>query len=738
MMEVKRHILSLVCLLSALLLSAGPARRTPLTFTQPDGTSFGALVRGDEHLHIITDIDGHALIRNGDGFWCYAYYNADGTKVSSGHVVGEATPGHVLAASTVIPYAALSLRTRARREEAEAAGARNRTLFRRIRTQSEPEEGPAVKHSIVILAEFRDQPMTYSQQDFIDMLTVKGYSRNGAAGSAMDYFDEMFRGDCHFEFTVSPVVTLNHSIGYYFANDENGQDRNPAQAVADACRKAHDQFGIDFSQFDDDGDGIVDNVIVFVAGKDEAEHPDEEQWVWSHAWSLRSAGISCELDGKRIDSYAVTSEIRRDAASGKDIFATIGTFCHEFSHTFGLPDLYDTDYEGSGGQSNGLFLSLGLMDAGNYNSGGNIPPHYSALDYHILGLGTCEDIGPGVHTLEPISVARRYLRYETGNEGEYFLFECRDNTGWDQAIGGKGLLVYHVDRSKNPAGHSDRIGITLTARERWSAAVNEVNANPVHECARLITATPGIRAYTSDGYDSRNQPRVFYPQNSYKSFTPQTDPPFVTWAGKEASISLVNIAFAKDGAVSFTVLDESAGRIPTVTGHREEIFQDGAILQWTASDPGFMGKAVVEWGASSAGTTETIEILPYAPGQYALVLTGLEARTPYRAQIRFERDGMEGDTETVAFLTKSFPDNGIAYIVLPAAGEGQTFPAGTEIPLHVNNARNVEHVDWTFDGRSISVGGNGYHALTKSGTLKAVITRKDGSRDFIIKELTVK
>ena len=739
-MTAKRLILTLACLPTALLLlTAGPARRTPLTFTQPDGSTFQALVRGDEHLHIITDLEGHALVRNGDGFWCYAYHNADGSKVSSGHIVGETAPGHVLAASTFIPYAALSLRARARREETESALRQNRPLLQRVRQGSAAADSPVNKHSIVILAEFQDVAMTYTRQDFVDMLTLKGYGRNGAAGSAMDYFDEMFQGDFHFEFTVSPVVKLSRSVSYYFSNDADGQDKNPAQAIAEACRLAHDEHGIDFSLFDDDGDGRVDNVIVFVAGRDEAEYPDEEKWVWSHAWSLRSAGISCELDGKRIDTYAVTSEIRRDHDTGKATFATIGTFCHEFSHTFGLPDLYDTDYEGSGGQSNGLFGSIGLMDAGNYNDNGRRPPHYTAIDYHVLGLGSCEEIGPGTHTLEPISAQRRYLKYETGNGGEYFLFECRDNSGgWDREIGGKGLLVYHVDQSENQAGISDMAGIVLTAKERWSPALNQVNANPAHECALLVTATPGIRAYTSEGYDSRNQARVFYPQNSYKSFTPETDPPFASWAGNGAGLSLVNIAFAGNGSVSFTVLNNNGEQIPKVAGYREEIFQDGAILQWSATDPYFDGTAVVEWGASVGDGTQTVEVLPYAKGRYALVLDGLEARTPYRADIRFKRSGLEGESTSVAFMTKSFSDNGIPFIVLPAASPDGSFPRGTGLPLRVGNARDAVQTDWSYDGQRIAVGPDGYYVPEKSGTLKAAVTRKDGSKDFIIKEIVVR
>ena len=738
-MAHRRLFLALACLLSHLILTAGPAYRGLLTFKQPDGTVFQAVVRGDEHLHVITDPGGHALIRNGDGFWCYAYYNADGSKVSSGHVVGGDTPAHVLTASTAIPYTALALRSQARRTDAETLFRQNRAALQRILQTRSADAGPVTRHGLVILVDFQDVSMTYTQEDFIDMMTLKGYNRNGAAGSAMDYFDEMFLGDCHFEFTVAPIVTLSRPIAYYFGNDADGQDQRPAQAVAEACRKASEEHGIDFSQFDDDGDGTVDNVIVFVAGRDEAEYPDEETWVWSHTWSLRSAGITCQLDGKRVDTYAVTSEICRNYDNGGTMFRTIGTFCHEFSHTFGIPDYYDTDYEGSGGLANGLFSCIDLMDAGNYNAGGRIPPHYSALEYHVLGLGQCEEIGPGAHTLEPISVGRRYLKYETGTQGEYFLFECRNNaSGWDRGIGGKGLLVYHVDQSTHSAGYSDLFRKDLTAEERWSPAVNQVNANPTHECARLVTATPGIDAFTSDGYVNNNQAKVFYPQKNNTAFTPQTDPPFVSWEGTEASVSIIDIAFTGNGGVSFTVVDNHGTAIPEVSGHREEVFQDGAILRWSASDPTFSGKALVEWGVSSGGAVAAVEVAPFAPGQYALVLDGLSARTAYKATIRFGQDGLPGKTATVSFMTKSFPENGIACIALPAAAEDGSFSRGTEIPLHVNNIRDIEHVSWTFNGTAITAGGSGYYTLATGGTLKAHVTRKDGNTDIILKEITVK
>lgn len=736
-----RHILYLILflLIPAVPLSAIPARNILHTFTQPDGTAFHARLQGDEHLHLVMDEQGHSLIRGNDGWWYYAFYQADGKKVSSGYPAGQEAPAHILSASRFVPSQALRLRTADRLSR--VAGYRARRLEQmRHRLQGRPvtkagETEPANHHSIVILAEFTDTKMTFTRDNFLNMLTQKGYNYNGAHGSAMDYFDEMFQGDYHFEFTVSPVVTLDHDSAYYFDNNDKDEDKDPAQAIIDACTKAHEQ-GIDFSRFDDDGDGEVDNIIVFVAGKDEAEGADAS-CVWSHAWAVRDgAGKTCYLDGKLINGYAITTEYGMDGWRNNEYhygFTGIGTFCHEFSHTFGLPDFYDTDYEGSGGQGDGLFGILDLMDGGNGNDYGRRPPHYSALDYYLLGLGQCETIGTGNYTLEPISSARRYLKFETGTEGEFYLFECRSNaSGWDKDIRGKGLLIYHVDQAKRSAGRSDTYEKDMTAFERWD--YNEVNANPEHECAYVVSATPGIHAKDSEGYDSGNQGKVFYPQPSYKEYSSDTNPAFVFWDKTESPIALVNIAL-RGTSVSFTVQEHGSSTVPEIAKTSKEVFQDAAILQWSANNPAYTGTAIVEWGASATQTRQTVEVAPYEPGNYALRLDGLNGSTAYKADIRFERGGSTSKIVTVSFTTNAFR-GGVPYIVLPA-NEG-SFTSRTEIPLHVNNAQNTDGVDWYLGSSSILPSGNGYYPLTKSGTLKAVVTYKDGTKDIIIREIKIR
>lgn len=65
--------------------------------------------------------------------------------------------------------------------------------------------------------------------------------------------------------------------------------------------------------------------------------------------------------------------------SGAPKVEGIGTFCHEFSHCLGLPDFYDTNYNGHFGMA-----SWSLMDSGSYNDDGYTPIGYSAYEKEFM------------------------------------------------------------------------------------------------------------------------------------------------------------------------------------------------------------------------------------------------------------------------------------------------------------------------------------------------------------------
>ncbi len=107
-----------------------------------------------------------------------------------------------------------------------------------------------------------------------------------------------------------------------------------------------------------DDDGVVDFVAIVQPNRGgECKSGDN---VWSHRFALTELGgggffetNDAAASGQkiRIDDYVVVPALSCDGS-----MTTIGVYCHEFGHAFGLPDLYDTD------ESNGKSAGVGWWD----------------------------------------------------------------------------------------------------------------------------------------------------------------------------------------------------------------------------------------------------------------------------------------------------------------------------------------------------------------------------------------
>ncbi len=724
MFSRKSICLSLFAALCCILLDARPVNRT-VTLRQPDGSLFSAVICGDEYSHSVRDIQGHLIETDSEGYWCYSAVLADGSRERSNCRVGDFAPAHILSAS--LGEAPASAYSRERRSSVEQ-------LRMRLFSAKDAEQGPKKRHCAIILADFQDVRMTYPREDFVNMVTLPGYGRDGATGSADDYFREQLGDDFELSYEISEVVTLSGTMASYFGNDASGNDKNAAAAVAEACRLAA-EAGFDFSLCDDDGDGKVDNVFIFVAGRDEADGGGDD-CVWSHAHYISLTQFKgLAIGGKIIDSYAISTE-QRLCEDGEFRFTSIGTFCHEYSHVLGLMDMYDTDYAGSGGYGNGLWYTTALMDGGSMNNECNTPPHYCAVDYDSMGLGHAEPLEKGEYLLEDIGVNRRYLKLESGNEGEYYLFEFRNGEGWDRHMGGRGLLVYHVDRSGNPAGHSDWLGRVCSAAERWT--YNEVNCRPEKQCAAMISATSGLSAYDSRGRLKGNVSQVFFDGVNSSSFTVASNPPFVFNDGTPSPLFITDIRIDGD-KIRFKVIENQGREVPDVVLGDTDIFQDAAIISWAAGDPSYGGDAKLCWSLAGGEENEVL-VKPYADGKYAFTLEGLQPASSYRVSISFRLDGVPGTEATVDFTTKRMYD-GHPFIFLNnvSRNEDSSFPEDARLPLRVFNAgTDVKSVKWYMGGTLIGTGPDGYYHVNGSGVLKAVVTHGDGSADVIRKEIRVR
>lgn len=524
---MKKILLILVLLSVALSLPAIPAKPGAIKVTQPDGTTITIFRHGDEFGHWTTDAQGRVVRKDADGFYR--------------------------------PVAGVSVQTVRR----QAAARRQAMRSRRIPRPAGSHIALGEKHFLVILVEFNDLSFKVDnpRTAFSNLLNQKGYSENGGTGSARDFYYENSNGKFTPVFDVFGPVTLSENRAYYGANNDDDGDLRPEKAVADACKALDGE--IDFTRYDNDGDGEVDLVFMYYAGYGEADGGDED-CIWPHQWELGAAGINLTLDGKKVNSYACTNELEGQGAR-KGSMCGIGTACHEFGHAMGLPDFYDTDYD-TNGQAAALYESFSLMDGGGYNNEGRTPPYFNIMERILLGWvdedKALEEIAAsGNYILQPVTGNKAY-KTSTDQAGEFFIYECRSDEGWDESLPAHGMLVYRVDRSARKVS-VDGIG-QVAASELWDkwGETNAINENGSHPCFHIVPAvaqdellfgyTMHNGFYYFDWEDEGLAAGIPFPGGGVKTFTAKS------WNGVASDVSLSDIAF--DGTqVTFTAKLPSAG-----------------------------------------------------------------------------------------------------------------------------------------------------------------------------------
>lgn len=447
--------IGLLIVFSALVCSAWavPARRGGIIKTQPDGSEVTIYQHGDEHFHWMTNENGEWLKVDIDGFYR----------------VTEALSAEEIEAK----------RMAAPKRVAQAASPLN-----------------IAPRGLVILVNFQDVKFTTSKAEMDSMLTGENYSRSysykynlrnykiTSEGSARKYFYDSSNGQYNPQFDVVGPVTVSQNVSYYGGNDRNGDDKNPGKMVAEACRLVDDS--VDFSLYDNNGDGYVDFVYVIYAGYGEADG-GAASTIWPHQYYV-SMYEHVRLDNKIIDLYACGNEL--DNHSKKH--TGIGTFCHEFSHVLGLPDMYETT-------GNGTHKTLGqwdILDYGPYNNDGNTPPAYSAYERFFMGWleprlitepenVTLGELQSSNEALLISATDQHNLVGNNPNPTTFYLLENRQQTGWDEHIPGHGMMLTKVQYNSN----------------KW--AKNEVNNKSTSMGVDLIEADGKTPNRSSSGYDGK-------------------------------------------------------------------------------------------------------------------------------------------------------------------------------------------------------------------------------------------
>ena len=104
--------------------------------------------------------------------------------------------------------------------------------------------------------------------------------------------------------------------------------------------------------------------------------------------------------------------------------------------------------------------------------------------------------------------------------GEYYVYEYRDGTGWDAYIGATGVAIYHVDRRDSYL-------------RGWDVS-NTVNADPNHECYDLIESSGNPNAAT-------NIEKLYPGSTNNREFSSTSNPASVDWNGDPTGFNITEI-----------------------------------------------------------------------------------------------------------------------------------------------------------------------------------------------------
>lgn len=200
---------------------------------------------------------------------------------------------------------------------------------------------------------------------------------------------------------------------------------------------------------DADGDGMVDNLTLVLSSCSEL---GSRHMLWPHRSDLVSATGEFVINNAKVVGYLIVFDEYRARLTAP---TTLGTICHEMSHSLGTYDLYHV---------NDNLNPVGIWDLMSDNQ--DIPQQmtvYTKYRYCKWVDEIPEISAPGTYTLNPVGgTTKENIAYKIKPVGhdEYFVVEYRKQDGYDASIPESGLIVYRI----NPNQSGGNVGYNGTTR----------------------------------------------------------------------------------------------------------------------------------------------------------------------------------------------------------------------------------------------------------------------------------
>lgn len=440
---------------------AAKAHTALTTITQSDGSQLTIRLHGDEHFSWYSTADDVLLVQVGSNYYV-AQVEEDGTLKATpqlAHNAGERGTVEEQVINNQNKEKFLNLLNAEPQALAKPIGTVTPAYF--------PHKGSP--KALVILVEFQD--VKFKTSDPVATFThyLKGADGEAAPkannayvtnvtkgmvnhGSVSQYFNDMSQGKFTPQFDIVGPVTVSKNSAYYGSNT-GGTDANFKEMIAEACKNV--STNVNFADYDQDNDGYIDLVYIIYAGYSESFGGNSADCLWPKSGSATfnepGTNISLKLNGKMISRYGINNELNgtpKNWIDGKPLLNGIGLFCHEFSHTMGLPDLYPTVEASRVDSQNPEYWDL--MDGGEYTYNGYFPTPYSPWEMDVMGWTDPIELGDEAKQVSLNSYATSRTAYKiNGEKNEYLLIQNIQTDGWwrgiTKAFKTTGMLVWRID-----------------------------------------------------------------------------------------------------------------------------------------------------------------------------------------------------------------------------------------------------------------------------------------------------
>ena len=524
---------------------------------------------------------------------------------------------------------------------------------------------------LALCVDFSDKPATSTATSLSNLL----FKDVTGPESVRGYYREVSGGKFDFSTVASDSpsalgwLRMPHPYSYYVGSGkgEGTYPNNSQRLTEDACAAAA-AAGVNFSKYDNNHDGFVDGIIVIHAGIGAEVSGSPSTDIWSHSWATYSPPT---YNGVTVFSYTTEPEFCQHPGD-----STIGVFCHELGHNFGLPDFYDIDYtsEGAGAWS--------LMAGGSWNGvhDGDSPSRPDAWSQIKLGFAsptvlTSQATPAHIRSGTPTNTGTILrIKSSAANSTQYDLVENRQRTGTDAGLPGAGVLVWHVDDTRFD------------------------NTDESHYWLDLEEAHGGIQDLeTADNWGDAGDP---FPGTSHAtSFSDTTDPSAKLYGGANSRIAIDRISASGPDMTALvfpdTAVATSDAVAPSTSSNARQRYYGSATISISATDYAGYGVQSTRWtldGALGSGVLASTSALGSHTLQYASTdWAGNVESTKTATFTVYPADPIAPSTSCDA--TRSYIDTATITLTPSDAGSG------------------VDRTDWTLDGTE----GSGTVVVTTAG-----------------------